>query len=304
MKILLCGSQHHKGDSQTLTQVLQQLLELAHQEPQEHTITIEERFYSYLLSIGFDLTGTRMLPSYRSSTQTADTDLLITIGGDGTFLRSAKLIAGTEASILGINSGRLGFLANAAPEQFQHYWEEITTGKAVTEERTLLEAVTLTAQGKHIVHEPILNEVAIIKRDTASMITIDLQVNGAHLAHYEGDGVLINTPTGSTAYSLSVGGPIIHPLSPVIAVCPIATHMLTMRPIILPDSVQISASISSRTGNYLLACDGKSTPKTVEDTIHIQLSPKRLKVLHTSDYSFYDTLRNKLMWGKDLRSNI
>ena len=298
MKILLCGSQYHKGDSKALEQVILQLLQLG----EEHQLTIEERFYSYLLSAGYDLSVARVLPSYGASSSTVHTDLLVTIGGDGTFLRSARLIAGTEARILGINSGRLGFLANAAPEHFQHYWEEIITGKAVTEERTLLEATTITAQGKRIEHGPILNEVAIIKRDTASMIKVDMEVNGEHLATYEGDGVLISTPTGSTAYSLSVGGAIIHPLSPVMAVSPIATHMLTMRPIVLPDDVEISARISSRTGSYLLACDGKSTPKVEGDMIQVRRSSRRLRVLHATDYSFYETLRNKLMWGKDLRS--
>lgn len=293
MNISVCGSIHQKGDPEELRRLIDTILNLS----VEHPVQIEERFYSYLISNGCQLGGIGIMSS-RSSSRT---DLLLSIGGDGTFLRAAKLIAGTPAKIVGINSGRLGFLANIQPEEFETIWNEILTDKVNTEQRDLLEVEIEKSSGERVSRGVVLNEVAMIKQDTASMITLDVHANGEYLASYESDGLLVSTPTGSTAYALSVNGPIIHPTSPVFAVLPIASHMLTMRPIVLPNTIEVTVSVKSRTGTFLLACDGKSHSQNVGDKIHVKLSDKKLNVIHPLQYSFYETLRHKLMWGRDFR---
>lgn len=293
MKISVCGSIHQKGTPKDLDILIRTILDLSFQ----HSVWIEERFYSFLIGNGYQMAGVNVLPAGAK----ADTDLLISIGGDGTFLRAAKLVAGTPARIIGVNSGRLGFLANVQPGDFESLWAQILSDQTITEQRDLLEVAVEKENGELVQKGLALNEVAVIKRDTASMITVDVVADGIPLATYEADGVLISTPTGSTAYALSVNGPIIHPIAPVFSILPVASHMLTMRPIVLPNTIQVSISVRSRSGTYQLACDGKSHFERVGDKVHIKLSEKKLNVLHPVDYSFYETLRNKLMWGKDFR---
>lgn len=293
MKISICGSVYQKSSIQDLTLLLERILSLSI----NHHIEIEERFYTLLMSHGFQLAGVSIMPPRT----TVDTNLLISIGGDGTFLRAAKLIAGTSAKIIGINSGRLGFLANIPPDEFDSLWSKIIEDDYITEQRELLEVFVESPSGQRVSKGVVLNEVAMMKQDSASMISLDVYADGKFLASYEADGLLVSTPTGSTAYALSVNGPIVHPSSPVFTILPVASHMLTMRPIVLPNSIEVRISVRSRTGTFLLACDGKSHSERVGDTICVKLSSKTLNVLHPSDYSFYETLRNKLMWGKDLR---
>lgn len=293
MRISVCGSVHQNGTPEGLDQMIHYILQMS----VKHSVEIEQRFYTLLLSKGYQLGGIRIL----SAKGVIDTDILISIGGDGTFLRAAKLIAGTDARILGINSGRLGFLASIQPEEFCEIWPEIEAGKGKVESRDLLEYFIKQEDGSLKPKGLILNEVAVMKRDTASMITMETFVDGELIANIEGDGLLVSTPTGSTAYALSVNGPIVHPLSPTLSICSIAPHMLNMRPIVLPNNVEVEIKVLSRTGTYLLAGDGKSLPQTTEGSIIVRLSDKRLNVLHPSNYSFYETLRNKLMWGKDPR---
>lgn len=293
MRISVCGSVHQSTSPEGLDQLIQCILNIS----VKHSVEIEQRFYSLLLSRGYQLGGIKML----TAKGVIDTDVLISIGGDGTFLRTAKLIAGTDARIVGINSGRLGFLASIQPEEFCEIWPELEAGRGKIETRRLLECFIKAENGTLKPQGLILNEVAVMKRDTASMITMETYVDGELIANIEGDGLLISTPTGSTAYALSVNGSVVHPLSPTISIASIAPHMLNMRPIVLPHDAEVEIKVQSRTGTYLLACDGKSHPQTTEGSIIVKLSDKRLNVLHPSDYSFYKTLRNKLMWGKDPR---
>lgn len=293
MKISVCGSVNQKGTPEGLAKLIKTILDLS----MTHSVEIEERFYSLLNTLGYQLGGVGIMPPRTP----VNTDLLISIGGDGTFLRAAKLIAGTPAKILGINTGRLGFLANIQPEELTTLWPMILSNQTMTEQRDLLEIEVEKVGGERITKGIALNEVAIMKQDTASMISMDVLANGEFLASYEADGLLVSTPTGSTAYAMSVNGPIVHPISPVFTILPVASHMLTMRPIVLPNSINVEVSVKSRTGTYLLACDGKSHSANVGEKVHVKLSDKKLNVLHPQGYSFYETLRNKLMWGKDFR---
>lgn len=293
MKISVFGSLHQKSSEESFSQLIETILSLSI----HHHVEIEQRFYTHLQSLGYKLGGISMLVPKG----VIDTDVLLSIGGDGTFLRTSKLIAGTNAGIVGINSGHLGFLASLQPEEFHAFWQEYEAGKGVTEERQMIECFVVKEDGSEVSRGLVLNEVALSKRDTASMISVATYVNGELISNTDGDGLLISTPTGSTAYALSVNGPVIQPQSPVFLICYISPHTLNMRPIVLPNNVEIELHIESRSGSFLLAIDGKSTPEVVATVVRIRLSPKQVKVLHPSGHSFYKTLRKKLMWGQDPR---
>lgn len=296
MRVGIVGS----VSEQTLAPEVRAMLSVLLASDPATAICIEPRYYSYLLTQEVD-TGTA-----RSITLTGDIpcDLLISIGGDGTFLRAAKRAAGTTAKVLGVNAGRLGFLATTQPAELGAAWAAIISGAEtlVTEERHLITATVYDESGKATPAGEALNEVGLLRRDMASMISVRAHISDEYVATYEGDGVLIATPTGSTAYALSANGPIIHPQCGVLLVCPIAPHMLNMRPLIVPNTVQLDLSVESRTGSFLLALDGKSTALTNRSRIRLRTSDKTVTVAHIKGhYSYYATLRNKLMWGQDAR---
>ncbi|MDO4695557.1 NAD(+)/NADH kinase [Porphyromonas sp.] len=261
-----------------------------------HRLRIDSGFFDYLRRTGIKLPA-ELSSAVRKEPQT---DLLISLGGDGTFLRSAKLIAGTSATILGINTGRLGFLTGTCPNELKQMWDDIIEGRYETELRSMLE-ISTEADGVIKRLPPVLNEVAILKRDTASMIGVHTSVDGERVATFEGDGLLIATPTGSTAYSLSVGGPIIHPYCPTLLLAPIAPHTLNMRPIVIPDNVVLEMSVTTRNDAILLSSDGYSTPLPGSAKIKVWRSEKEVRIVRHPIHTFYDTLRNKLMWGQDVR---
>lgn len=294
MIISIIGSVHQK----CTPEVLQQLLETLIQGSEGHRLRIDTRFFDYLWHLGIKL------PQELSSNvrqNPAHTDVLVSLGGDGTFLRAAKLIAGTQATILGVNTGRLGFLAGTRPSEVSSMWSDIINGYYETEVRSMLE-VWVEKEGHTTYLEPALNEIAILKRDTASMIGVFTKINGEEVATFEGDGLLIATPTGSTAYSLSVGGPIVHPESPVLILAPVAPHMLNMRPLVVPDHSPIEMQAISRNDTILLSSDGRSTPIDGAAKIFVKRSDKSVRIVRHPIHTFYDTLRQKLMWGQAMRS--
>lgn len=296
MKIAIVGTLHQKIDDKHFRTMMETILS----GRMEHEISVESRFFAHLMSSGINLSGIRSIPM----TTNPDTDLLISIGGDGTFLRASRLIAGTQAHILGINAGRLGFLASIRPDEVREVMDAVTSGDFASESRTMLEVVTRDENGVEKLLGPVLNEVAIVRRDTASTISICTHVDNEPVVTYQGDGVLVSTPTGSTAYALSVGGPIMHPASPTISICPIASHSLNIRPLVLGDHAVVSVGVESRTGTFLLACDGKTTTLTTKTQVTIRKSTKQLKIAHPRSYSYYSTLQQKLLWGQDARTGI
>lgn len=291
MIISILGSKHQKSSPALLSS----LLDTIFASPSPHRIRVDEAFADYLRSQQIDVPTELIDDVYHFP----HTDLLLSIGGDGTFLRAAKLIAGTEGMILGVNTGRLGFLANMLPDEVRQEWQSILGGEYESEYRDMVKVRT---HGVKSVEISALNEIAILKRDTASMIGVETIVNGSYLATFEGDGVIIATPTGSTAYALSVNGPIIHPQSPTLSICPIAPHMLNMRPIVIPNDVSIEMKVSTRNDTFLLSTDGASLPLHGKTRISISKSTKRLRMLRHPSHSFFYTLRHKLMWGQDARS--
>ena len=226
-------------------------------------------------------------------------DMIISLGGDGTFLKAASHVGRKGIPILGINTGRLGFLADISPEEMEETFDEIHAHRYRTEERTLLQ---LKCDDPRLTRSPYaLNEIAVLKRDSSSMISIRATVGGMLLTTYQADGLIVATPTGSTAYSLSVGGPIIAPDSQTIALTPVAPHSLNMRPIVICDNREITLEVESRSHNFLVAIDGRSESCRETTRLTISKADYTIRVVKRFNHRFFDTLRNKMMWGADVR---
>ena len=228
-----------------------------------------------------------------------EADMILSIGGDGTFLKAASRVGKKNIPILGINTGRLGFLADISPEEMEETFDEIYNNHYKVEERSVLQ---LRCDDERLMQSPYaLNEIAVLKRDSSSMISIHAAINGAPLTTYQADGLVISTPTGSTAYSLSVGGPVIVPHSKTIAITPVAPHSLNVRPIVICDDWEITLDVESRSHNFLVAIDGRSESCKETTQLHISRADYSIKVVKRFNHIFFDTLRNKLMWGADIR---
>ena len=226
-------------------------------------------------------------------------DLVVSIGGDGTFLESIPYVIRSEIPVIGINSGRLGFLANISKENITEAFQSILEGNYSFEFRTLLcfKQPANLFNGLNFA----LNDITIHKNN-ASLITIDAYINDEFLNTYWTDGLIISTPTGSTAYSLSVGGPVVVPGSGNLIIAPISSHNLTVRPLIIPDSNIISLKVSSRSGTYSVTADNRTMQVNNQEMFKIGISDYKLKMLKLPGTSFYETLRNKLKWGEDVRN--
>lgn len=226
-------------------------------------------------------------------------DMVISIGGDGTFLRAASRVGRKGIPILGINTGRLGFLADISPDEMEETFKEIHQGNYTIEKRSVLH---VECEGRKLKSYPYaLNEIAVLKRDSSSMISIRTSIDGDYLATYQADGLVVATPTGSTAYSLSVGGPIMVPHSYGIVLTPVAPHSLNVRPIVIPDYEEITLEVESRSHNYLIAVDGGSEMCTQENKITIRKADYAIQVVKRQNHTFFNTLRTKMMWGVDKR---
>ncbi|MDX2444413.1 MAG: NAD kinase [Bacteroidales bacterium] len=226
-----------------------------------------------------------------------DVDFLFSIGGDGTFLESAALIRGRDVPIVGINIGRLGFLAYISEDNLEQSIDDIFEGKYTIEDRTVIEMKTTGS----LLNEFALNEIAIQKKDS-KLITIHAYLNGDLLNSYWADGLIIATPTGSTAYSLSVGGPIVAPGSMNFIISPISPHTLAVRPLIIPDFHEIRLEIESRTPKYLVSADYRSYFLETSEKIVLRKADTSVKMIKLKGHSFYNTIRAKLLWGIDIRN--
>lgn len=228
-----------------------------------------------------------------------DADFVISMGGDGTFLRAASMVGSKEIPILGINTGRLGFLADVNAHEIERIINALYEDDFTLETRSV---ILVETDGQPLQGYPYaLNDVAILKRDSASMISIRANVNGQYLNTYQADGLVISTPTGSTAYSLSVGGPIIVPGTKVFSMTAVAPHSLNVRPIVLPDNSMIELGVESRSHNFLVAIDGRSEKCNEGTKITLRRAPYDIKVVKRSDHRYFNTLREKMMWGADTR---
>ena len=228
-----------------------------------------------------------------------DADMVISVGGDGTFLKSAMRVGRRGIPILGINTGRLGFLADISPDEIGETFDEIFSGSYQVEDRSVLQ---LDAGEEGLKGYPFaLNEIAILKRDSSSMISIHTHINGALLTTYQADGIIVATPTGSTAYSLSVGGPIMVPHAGTIALTPVAPHSLNMRPIVIRDDWEVTLDVESRNHNFLASIDGRSQSFPDDVELMIRRAPYPINLVKRHNNHFFETLRHKLLWGADKR---
>lgn len=230
----------------------------------------------------------------------SDIDLAISIGGDGTFIRLSRMVAPFNIPVLGVNTGRLGFLADIPADNIIKTLKELKEDKCSIENRTLLEI--LSTNNSHKDANLAVNEIAVLRRDTSSLLVVKLYADGKFINSYWADGLIISTPTGSTAYSMASGGPIVTPGSQNLIITPISPHSLTVRPLVISNDVELTIEVESRADNYMVSVDSRSEVVDINEKLTIKRSPYNLKVVKDSNYDYYCTLREKLMWGKDKRS--
>lgn len=290
LRFALFGNTYQEHKSAHVTHLLEIL------RRRKAQICISNEFYDFLRNhTKADLSGLEVFEGNNFSA-----DMVLSIGGDGTFLKAASRVGKKEIPILGINTGRLGFLADVLPDQMEDAFDEIYQGNYLAEPRRVLK---LTCNGHVLKGYPYgLNEIAVLKRDTSSMITIHAYINGEPLNVYQADGLVISTPTGSTGYSLSVGGPILVPQSGTISLTAVAPHSLNVRPIVIRDDWEIMLDVESRSHNFLIAVDGRSETCREGTKLTIKRADYYVRIVKRCHHSFFNTLREKMMWGMDGRN--
>ena len=258
-------------------------------------VAIERKFYNFLTSDQHLEVGSVQV--FDGSDFQAD--FVISMGGDGTFLKAASRVGDKQIPILGVNMGRLGFLADIHAQDMEQTITALYEGDYSLETRSVIRVETdgIPLDGYNCA----LNDVAVLKRDNASMITLHCTINGDYVATYPADGMVISTPTGSTAYSLSNGGPIIVPGTHVFSLTAVAPHSLNVRPIVVSEDSEIQLTVESRTCQYLVALDGRSEPLPDSTRLIIRKAPYRVRVIKRAGSKYFHTLREKMMWGADTR---
>lgn len=288
MKVAILGKQYNTLHRDAMQQLFDTLT------LHKNEIVIEESFYNMLHK-----DSSLQLPDNCSVTDNNfDAQMALSIGGDGTFLETALRIGNRGIPILGINTGHLGFLADLSSNDIHTSLSDILQGNYNIEKRSLLQ---VDADNLGTLWPYALNEVAILKQDSASMISVRTSIDGEYFNTYQADGLLIATPTGSTAYALSAGGPILVPQAANWVLAPVAPHSFTVRPLVVNDDVVITLQVSCRTGKFLLSCDGRSVKMKAGQIITLRKAPFTINVVKGNNHSFSKTLRNKLMWGVDKR---
>jgi NAD+ kinase len=294
MKIGIYGQFYHEN-SETYIELI--LTALQHQNIE---IVFEKNFLEILsahkeVSLNFSQVNT-------FKTLDASYDLFFSIGGDGTILKAITYVKDLGIPIVGINAGRLGFLATIQKEKITESLNQILTDKFVISERSVLTIETSPANDEISQLNFALNEIAVNRKNTTSMIKVETMVNNKHLTSYWSDGLIVATPTGSTGYSLSCGGPIIDPSTDSIVLTPIAPHNLNARPLVIPDSSTVTLKVSGREKTYLVSMDSRIATLKNETTLVIKKAPFTIKLVQLEGDSFIKTLRKKLLWGEDKRN--
>jgi len=229
-------------------------------------------------------------------------DMLISIGGDGTILRAATLVRDSGVPILGINAGRLGFLATVQKENIETFMQFVIDKKYTISKRALIN-LSCTPRNESIEEMNFaMNEITVSRKDTTSMITIETYLNDEYLNSYWADGLIISTPTGSTGYSLSCGGPILTPDVKSLVITPIAPHNLTARPLVVPDETEIRLKVTGREPYYLISLDSRVTSVKNESILILKKNPFQINMIEIPEETFLKTLRKKLLWGEDKRN--
>lgn len=262
-------------------------------------ITVYDEFYDFLKQ---ESACPKHFTTFSNNTDLPkDISFMLSLGGDGTMLAAVTIIRDSGIPIAGINFGRLGFLANIQKSDIENALDQILSGNYSVQERALLsvEANNRTLfNGENFA----LNDITVFRYDTSSMITVDATINNELLNSYWADGLIIATPTGSTAYSLSCGGPIIMPGSGNFVITPISPHNLNVRPIVVSENITLNLKIDSRTENFILSCDSKSETLPIDTELTITKAPFRINLIRLGNDSYFSTLREKLLWGIDVRN--
>lgn len=289
LKFAIFGNEYQAKKSASIEKILLYL------EKKEAEVYVENAYYEFLTrDQHLDVKAAGVFEDYNF-----DVDYVISMGGDGTFLKAASRVGAKGTPIIGVNMGRLGFLADVLPSEIESALDSLYAGECLIEEHAVIQ---VEAEGGILAGNPFaLNDIAVLKRDDASMISIRTQVDGEFLVTYQADGLIVTTPTGSTAYNLSNGGPIIIPQSGSICLTPVAPHSLNIRPIVINDTAVITLDIESRSHNYLVAIDGRSERMTEETCLIIRKAPHSIKIVKQRNQRYFSTLREKLMWGADQR---
>lgn len=258
-------------------------------------IYIEKEFYEFLTEgQHLEVKATRVFEGHDF-----EADFVISMGGDGTLLKAAHYVGSKNIPIMGVNMGRLGFLADVGPSDIERSLKMLLAGDYKLEEHAVIQ---VESDGMTFDTCPCaLNDIAVLKRDNASMISIRTNVNGEYLVTYQADGLIVSTPTGSTAYSLSNGGPIAVPESDILCLTPVAPHSLNIRPIVIRDDAEITLTVESRSHNFLIAIDGRSEKCEEGTRLTIRKAPYSIKIVKRNGQTYFSTLREKMAWGLDNR---
>ena len=289
LKFAIFGNEYQAKKSTSIEKILDYLAQKGAE------IYVENAYYEFLTrSQHIDVKAAGVFEDYNF-----DVDYVISMGGDGTFLKAASRVGAKGTPIIGVNMGRLGFLADVLPGEVEAALDSLYAGECQIEEHVVIQ---VEAEGGVLAGNPFaLNDIAVLKRDDASMISIRTQVDGEFLVNYQADGLIVTTSTGSTAYNLSNGGPIIIPQSSSLCLTPVAPHSLNIRPVVINDTAEITLDVETRSHNYLVAIDGRSERMTEGTRLVIRKAAHTIKIVKQRNQRYFSTLREKLMWGADQR---
>lgn len=263
-------------------------------------VRIEAEFSELLKSVSTKQTFYNSFNTFETLDESFD--VLVSIGGDGTILRAITFVMQLDIPIVGINTGRLGFLATIQVEDIESAVQHIIDGKYNISERSLLSVETSPKNDAISELNFALNEIAVSRKNTTSMITVETLLDGQYLTSYWSDGLIVSTPTGSTGYSLSCGGPVITPGANSFVLTPIAPHNLSARPLVIPDSTEIQLKVSGREEQHLVSLDSRIATLDNGTIIKIKKADFKIKMIDLLDESFLKTLRKKMLWGEDKRN--
>lgn len=284
MKIAVYGSRRQEDHLVEIEAFMRHLAQMGAE------VIMHPKLYKYLQGV--------MLPALSAVRRVSDgndfsAEAAVSIGGDGTFLRTAMWVSQRNIPILGVNTGHLGYLTALGVERLPEVPDLLSSGSLVSERRGLIEVVSPLIRTWPFA----LNEATVTKDDSASMIDALALLDGVPLGDYRADGLIVATPTGSTAYNLSVGGPVVQPQSPVWVISPIAAHTLTMRPMVISDKSELTIVPRARAEHFRLTLDGRSVSLPVETEVRLRRAGFDVTVLYLPGASFIETLRDKLHWG-------
>lgn len=290
MRFAFFGNEYQAKKSQAVYKII------AFLQQRKAEILMDKPFYEFITQgQRLDISVTRVFED-----DDFEADFAVSMGGDGTLLETAVRVGAKGIPIIGVNIGRLGFLAAVNPSEIENAFGAVYGGDYIVKEHTVIKLET--EGGGEVMTSPYaLNDIALLKRDNASMISIRTSINDEYLMTYQADGIIVTTPTGSTAYSLSNGGPVIAPGTETLCLTAVAPHSLTVRPIVLPDNCVITMKVESRSHNFLAAVDGRSVSLDDGTVVRISKAAYAARIVRFSDMRYFTTLREKMMWGLDQR---